>query len=219
MKINFLGDSITQGTGASSEENRYVDLVGKMLDIEVRNYGVGGTRFARQKKLSHNASYDYDFQMRMKIMAQMDGDADLVFVFGGTNDYGHGDAEIGNTNDNNPYTFYGAVNNVIDFLINQYGKEKICFLLPLPRYSQDELSARNNAKTKLPLSGYVEILKNRLNYYDIKYIDLFNGFMPIPQINTGDKYTVDGLHPNDLGHKLIANKVVEYVKNNIHYLI
>ena len=46
LKINFLGDSITEGCMASKPENGYVSLIGKMLNAEVRNYGIGGTRIA-----------------------------------------------------------------------------------------------------------------------------------------------------------------------------
>ena len=48
----------------------------------------------------------------------------MVFVFGGTNDYGHGDAEIGTTEDNSPYTFCGGLNNLFAKLSAIYGKEK-----------------------------------------------------------------------------------------------
>lgn len=215
MKINFLGDSITEGAGASKLENNYVNKVGVMLNAEVRNYGIGGTRFARQTKLSESAVFDYDFQMRMELMAKMDGDADFVFVFGGTNDYGHGDAEIGEKLDHTPYTFCGALNNVITFLINKYGKEKICFLLPMPRYSQENLFGEGKKlKASLPLSGYVQIIKERLDFYGINYINLFERFMPIPQSNFGDEYTVDGLHPNDLGHQMIAERIFNFIKDN-----
>ena len=215
MKINFLGDSITYGAGASKPEQNYVNQVGAMLHAEVRNYGVGGTRFARQSKLSESAIYDYDFQMRMGLMATMDGDADFVFVFGGTNDYGHGDAEIGEKSDDNPYTFYGALNNVISFLIKKYGKEKICFLLPMPRYRQESPFGDKKQKLGLPLAEYVQIIKERLTFYGIEWIDLFKGFMPVPQTNLGDEYTVDGLHPNDLGHQMIAERICDYLKSKM----
>ena len=52
MKLAFLGDSITEGVGASSLETNYVSQVGKMLGCEVLNYGIGGTRIARKKESS-----------------------------------------------------------------------------------------------------------------------------------------------------------------------
>ena len=131
MKLIFLGDSITEGVGATCEENKYVSVVAKICGVETANFGVSGTRIARQNKPTLPRTFDYDFQMRAEVM---DKDADMVFVFGGTNDYGHGDAKIGSENDDTPYTFYGGLNNLMKKLIGIYGKEKICFILPMRRF-------------------------------------------------------------------------------------
>ena len=96
MKINFLGDSITRGAGASVYEKSYVESVGKILGCEVYNYGVGGTRIATQKVTFEDTMYDEHFMLRAVKME----DSDFVFVFGGTNDYGHGDAMFGKPGDN-----------------------------------------------------------------------------------------------------------------------
>ena len=52
MKLLFLGDSITQGVGASTQDKRYTDLVAAKLGCKVINYGISGTRIARQKETS-----------------------------------------------------------------------------------------------------------------------------------------------------------------------
>ena len=45
--INFLGDSITEGTGVSDLENRYDNRLKRMCNLkEVHNYGIGGPRLA-----------------------------------------------------------------------------------------------------------------------------------------------------------------------------
>ena len=47
-KINFLGDSITEGCCATSPEKGYVDVMKRKYRLtEARNYGIGGTRIAR----------------------------------------------------------------------------------------------------------------------------------------------------------------------------
>lgn len=92
MKVIFLGDSITEGVGASSGANKYVNKVAEFCKAEVKNFGVSGTRIARQTTPSEYILFDYDFQMRVEVMSK---NVDKVFVFGGTNDYGHGDAKIG----------------------------------------------------------------------------------------------------------------------------
>ena len=105
-KINFLGDSITEGVGATDPEAMYVNIVKHDAELaEARNYGISGTRIARQSNDEGSAYCD-----RYK---KMDDDADVVVVFGGTNDYGHGEAPIGLSTDRTGDTYYGACHELI----------------------------------------------------------------------------------------------------------
>ena len=117
LKINFLGDSITQGVGASCEEKIYHSVLKKEADLAVaRNYGISATRFALQKGTTARPKDDYvDINSFCERFEQMDDDADVVVVFGGTNDYGHGDAGIGSFSDRTPETFYGACHYLFSF--------------------------------------------------------------------------------------------------------
>ena len=101
VKINFLGDSITEGKGVTAEDS-FVGLVAARTGAVCRNYGIGGTRIAKQRVPSEKARWDLDFMGRV---AEMDPDADVIVVFGGTNDYGHGDAVMGTMADRSPNTF------------------------------------------------------------------------------------------------------------------
>lgn len=48
-KVLFLGDSITEGCGASDLENCYVSLFKKAYpNAKIFNYGIGGTRIAQK---------------------------------------------------------------------------------------------------------------------------------------------------------------------------
>ena len=58
LKINVLGDSITDGCGTSAPEKRFTDLIAARTGAVVRNYGIGGTRIARQKEPSANPLFD-----------------------------------------------------------------------------------------------------------------------------------------------------------------
>ena len=210
MKAIFLGDSITEGVGASSEANKYVNKVAEICGIEVKNFGVSGTRIARQTIPYDWVTADYDFQMRAEVMSK---DADKVFVFGGTNDYGHGDAKIGNDNDTSPYTFNGAMNNLLKILIGIYGKDKICFILPIRRFLEEDLFGQGHRKEPtLNLKGYVDIIRSKCEKAGVDYIDLYNDGIPKPLTDKGDEYTADGLHPNDKGHLFIAEKIKEYLE-------
>ena len=210
MIINFLGDSITAGAGASKPELCFVERVGQIIGCKVNNYGVCGTRIAKQTKPSDEPIFDLDFNQRAKLMDSL---ADYVFVFGGTNDYGHGDALLGDIDDCTEYSFCGALNCLIEYLVSIYGKEKICFILPLHRYNEESVYGEGFKQTACyKLSDYVECEKKILKKYGLPYIDLQNEF-PIPKTSSGDEVTVDGLHPNNKGHEIIANHVCEYVRN------
>ena len=87
LKINFLGDSITEGHGASLPENFFWKRFERDGCI-CRGYGIGGTRIAEQQ-VPYDERMDQYFASRVD---SMEKDADVVVIFGGTNDYGHGDA-------------------------------------------------------------------------------------------------------------------------------
>ena len=207
MLIDFLGDSITEGALASKQSKCYVERVGEILNCKVINHGISGTRFAHQKEASESPRFDLDFCYRLK---DLDKSADYVFVFGGTNDYGHGLAPIGNKNNNTPDTFYGAVNYLANNLLKMYKKEQITFILPLHRIDEDNHYG-DGSKTvpSLTLSGYIDIIKEVLDKYQIKYLDFRK------DIGKADNNPLiaDGLHPNDLGHEVLARLIVNYIKN------
>lgn len=206
LKINFLGDSITAGCYSSSYDLCYVALVGKMLKAEVRNYGISGTRIAKQRVPSLNPDYDLYFASRVK---DMNHDADFLFVFGGTNDFGHGDAPIGEIDDDTPDTFIGGMNVLIKEILKYYKKEQVVFILPLHRMGEKNPFGNGEKEEKsLPLDGYVSLMKEILNKNDIHILDIREEMGP----GICNPLLYDGLHPNDKGHLKIAQLICEYIK-------
>ena len=47
-KINFLGDSITEGHGTSAPENIFLNRLSRATGATANNYGISGSRIARQ---------------------------------------------------------------------------------------------------------------------------------------------------------------------------
>lgn len=203
-KINFLGDSITEGVGVTSPEYSYVEVFRKKYSPAlVRNYGISGTRIARQKtKTTDNPSFDQDFCSRVN---QMDADADIVVVFGGVNDFGHGDAPFGTFEDRTPETFYGACHTLIISLIERFPHATIVFMTPLHGICE----ARPN---KQPLHCYVSAIREVAQYYAIPVLDLYttSGLQPmVPVIRK--KYMPDGVHPNNAGAEKIADRLAGFL--------
>ena len=211
MLIDFLGDSITEGAGASSQDKCFVERVKQLLNCQVINHGKGGTRFAHQNKPSLDPTWDLDFCYRLK---DLDRNADLVIVFGGSNDYGHGDAPIGETKDNTPDTFYGACNFLAQSLLKMYKKEQILFILPLHRVDDENpLGEGYKEKPSLTLEGYTNIIKEVLDKNQIAHLDFRNNLGKAE----GSSLFQDGVHPSDEGHELIAQLLTSYIKENYKY--
>lgn len=205
-KINFLGDSITEGSGASDHSKCYVSQVAEISGAVCRNYGIGGTRIARQQKPSDNQRYDLYFASRVD---GMDTDADIVVLFGGTNDYGHGDAPLGCMDDRTPDTFYGGLHTLYRSVIEKYPEAVIVVLTPTHRLNEENLNI-NDASLKT----YVNIIREVAEYYSLPVLDLFKTSGIQPEVGImRHNYMPDGLHPNDAGHRILAKKVVAFLKN------
>ncbi len=199
LKVNFLGDSITEGAGASRYENCYVEHLRKNCALAAaRNYGIGGTRIARQRIPSVEPKYDRDFPSRV---GEMDTDADLVLVFGGTNDHGHGDAPLGVETDRTPETFIGACHCLYASLKERFSCP-IVVLTPLHR-------AEENREDGITLKYYVNLIREIASRCGLPVLDLYETSAICPA--TLSQLTGDGLHPNDQGHALLAREIEEYL--------
>ena len=209
-KINFLGDSITEGVGTTAPENTFCMLIEQEYEAICQNYGIGGTRIARQHTPTCEA-WDKDFFSRV---ADMDSDADIVVVFGGTNDFGHGDAPLGTMSDRTPDTFYGALHTLYTELLEKFPESPIVVITPLHRLNEDNPKGDGNKPQNVgTLKTYVEIIREVAEYYSLPLLDLYkeSGLQPkVPIIN--EKYFVDGLHPNNEGHKVIARKIAKFLE-------
>ena len=208
-KILFLGDSITEGWGTTSSEKIFWSLLSSRDGAEVTGYGIGGTRIARQKLPSEEAKYDQHFVSRVE---GMESKADVVVVFGGTNDYGHGDAPIGTPSDRTDSTFYGALHCLYLALLKKYPAAQIVVMTPLHREGENNLLNDFGLRNVGFLSDYVRIIKKVAAFYALPVLDLYSlsGIQPDVQL-LKERYAPDGLHPNDAGHERIYRLLRDFL--------
>ncbi len=211
-KVNFLGDSITEGCGTSSPEHIFLNVLARSAGLAAaRNYGIGGTRIARQV-VPTNVIFDRDFCMRVE---EMDPDADLVVIFGGTNDFGHGDAPIGTPADDTPATFCGACNYLFRRVIERYPTSAIVVMTPLHRHGENFTNGDCHQKQYNygNLRTYVNIIRQTAEKYSLPVLDLYSKAGIQPSIKAQqDAYMPDGLHPNDFGHEKIAAMLENFLR-------
>lgn len=209
--INFLGDSITEGVGTSSPERIFVSLIERDYHLKhANNYGISGTRFARQTMPSDCPSFDLDFCGRVD---EMDPDVDAVVVFGGTNDFGHGDAPLGSPNDRTKETFRGACHELFTRLLMRYPGKPIVICTPLHRLDEDDPKGSCKPYPVGTLRTYVDIITDTARFYGLPILDLYgnSGIQPnVPLIQ--QTLCPDGLHPNDTGHIVLASRIAEFLQ-------
>ena len=219
FKVNFLGDSITEGAGVVDQNNRYDNRLAAMCQLSaVNSYGISGSRLAHQVHPSETPRYDLCFCGRAY---DMDITADMVVVFGGVNDYIHGDAPFGEIGDTTPSTYCGGVYFLMNYLRQTYEGKPIVFMTPARCFLRKEVDdrvvsthARKRPGIGKPLRPYVDAILETAKLFNIPTLDLYNdlGLDPHdPEIF--DTYTMDGLHFNDAGHAVIAQKLKDFIES------
>ncbi|MDD6479601.1 MAG: SGNH/GDSL hydrolase family protein [Oscillospiraceae bacterium] len=198
--IVFLGDSITEGYGTTAPDKVFHQNIKAEHGLKMAyNAGISGTRIAKQTNFSDNHKEAIYFGSRVEFLPE---NADAVVVFGGTNDYGHGDAKMGDICSDDVYTFYGGLNVLYKNLKDRYPSAKLIFMTPLKRTNETDPHPPENKN----LADYVGAIKAFCNEKSISLIDLYES-------NIFDPYDADfvpdGLHPNDRGHAAMAEYIAE----------
>ena len=215
--VTFFGDSITEGVGVTDIENcRYDNIIHRRFELaEHYNYSVSGSRLAHQSVPSEKPRYDLCFCGRAY---DLNKSADLIIVYGGVNDYIHGDAYFGAMEDKTPSTYCGAVYFLMNFLKTEYPNASIVFMTPAHmklRGDSDRLVSPRPIKKPdaKPLAAYGEVIKARGAELGVHVLDLFEK-LPIDPNDPADfeKYTTDGLHLNDEAQKILAQVLGDFLE-------
>ena len=197
-KIVFFGDSITDTNKLKFEEYPYGMGYVNMFRAEVRelydnppivyNEGVGG---------------DKTENLIARLSTALSHNPDIVVLFIGINDVWH------------PYEAGVMPNNKeilkrLDYLCQEITKKSrliviLPFLFPIDDFFNSLYPYYESFKKE-----EIEYLKSK-NY---EYIDMHNEIDKYVGVNGKRSVTKDSVHPTLLGHGIIAQTILEYLKNN-----
>lgn len=183
--VAFIGDSITQGVFLKFPPSGYMWRVAKPfggLIAEIANdmdYGNFGIGGAYLS----GSGWDSVKTNCSKVTGY-----DVVFICAGTNDYGNNVAGA---------TFTSDYQTVVDTLKANNTEVVAC----APVYRTSKTGANTQGLT---LQNYCDLIENVATAKGIKYLDLYT------LTNDGSfiTYCSDGLHPNEVGHKVIADYII-----------
>lgn len=185
-----VGDSITWGEG--DHQKSYIDYIEKEHhEIKADKKGVPGMNTAQLVLYANNGYLDVDYN------------PDIVTVLMGTNDFGF---DI-------PLSQYeNDLENLIKVVKAKFPDSRIIFLTPLYRDHFGERTyilsgmVNNNGNS---LYDYSDLIKEKSRENGIEVIELRED----EYINKDNlrEYTVDGLHPNSKGNRLMADKLYKAV--------
>ena len=138
---------------------------------------------------------------------------DLVTIAGGTNDFKLNvplgvKGEIGDITFDNT-TFYGAYREMLEYILTKKPTIRICLFTPLQRDNGGYNGWTYVNSVGCKLTDYVNAIKEVGKMYGIPVCDMYsNSGITKLTLNT---YTIDGLHPNDLGYERYSSHAVPFV--------
>ncbi len=207
-RIAFLGDSITCGACLRKGEESYVDRITKSCPrAKVFRYGEPGSRigsYIGEDPRKIGPSFVERFR-------RMDKELDIVVVFGGTNDYGIGNAPLGTMAERTPETFCGAWNLLAEGLLAIYPRSRLLFVTPLHRRGEEMPNAFSGAV----FSDYVDVIRTAAKRHGADLLDLYAAASLQPNAHYYSTLILeDGIHPGAKGHRVIAGEFLAYLYPN-----
>jgi lysophospholipase L1-like esterase len=133
----------------------------------------------------------------------------LVIAFG-INDYHAGIPTDNADNPKDETTYGGALRSVLEIMQSSYPNLRI--VLATPTYSwylSQELTCEEYDTGSVYLEGYVEKELSVGSEYGVEVIDLYHDLYVHDVWEDWERYTEDGLHPNENGRKLIAEALAK----------
>lgn len=182
----------------------YSYLIGNRTGCDVRNISAGGTT------LCYYDTYGFTKPETGMLYTTDFSDADIITIYYGIND-SHNAIAIGDIDDMNPRTFYGAFNVALDYLTKNYPQAKIGIIVS------------NGCDTE----EYPEATEQIALKWKLPYLDLDGGVNGITMIRSSSRnpasseekkrvlkeqwVSESNWHPNEYAHELESHFIEEWL--------
>lgn len=224
-----LGDSKTDfnNNGVSRPDNYpyWIQLANPKITLQ--NLGSAGGMITNERVATAGSSTILYPSIYTKA-TQITGTPDIITVAGGFNDWNwcvplgvfttdisgyntSASANVPSSGVTYPLknTFYMGVFRLAKYLTERFPTTPILWITPFPTTANSN-GGENGHNVNLPLSDYVQAIKDVCAYFSIPVCDMYNagGLTPFTSTNLNTYWrSADGIHPNGQGSKIYSNKI------------
>ncbi|MDE6128575.1 MAG: SGNH/GDSL hydrolase family protein [Lachnospiraceae bacterium] len=208
VKINFVGDSVTEGVGGNQDaEGRqisYVNYVQEMLQFgEVCNNGRAGATIAGYNNNDELAIGAHEDELFVK-------DSDITVFYAGLNDF-LTNVEVKNFGvlDNGTTGGYcGQLQKIINSLNTKYPNTLFFFVTAYQTPNTSQTKEYTNFEGIPTLNDYMNPLRTLAQQNGYPIIDLYSiGLMDMHDAATAENLLADSIHPNDAGYRILGEHI------------
>jgi hypothetical protein len=205
MKLGIIGDGISMSkTDTDGNLIGYSDLLATKFASCI-NYSVPYACIAE----TNNA---IELPSILTNSNNMSDDFDIVLVACSSNDWNFNVPMNIDDVDDPIYSYKGALENLINFVLTKYAGKEIIFITPVHRHSTTTGDNFTSSFTKndvgFTLIDYVDVIKELCKKYSIPVIDLLDTSGINYENETHRKiFTTYGIHPNKAGHYRLYRRI------------
>ena len=224
MLSELLGEPVFNGAlggtgmGRLDEEMRLANAQ-DCLSMQALSQAIVTEEFGSQQTVRNRESGTEYFEETINELERIDFESvEILFIEHGINDY-HGAVPICNEDDPyDIYSFEGALRTTVENIQKKYPQMRIILITPTFAWYHNEDGAEVTCE-EYNLGGgvleeYVDFEIAMADELGVEVIDIYHDFYTHENWSDWEKYTIDGVHPNEVGRKMIAEKVYAYLMGN-----
>lgn len=197
IRVACVGDSITEGVGATSAAFNYPSYLQEKLgyDYDVRNFGHSGTTLTKNG--------DNSYWNSSRFTASREFNPDIVIIMLGTND-----SKPRNWNDRNCKNTYEADLTELVNIYKNLSSKPIVYIMTSPTVYQDTVDTINEYTVA---NGVVPLQRKVAEATDSQLIDIYG---LTAALSNKAPYFADGCHPSSLGYDLMSGLIAQTIRND-----
>lgn len=220
----LLGEEVFNGalggtTMCHIAANNSLARVNDCMSMASLSRSIVSDDFGPQQAARIRESMTYYFEDTINEMEQIDFDSvDILLIAHGVNDYHAGVPIANEENPYDTYTYTGTIRSAVELLRQRYPDMRIILMTPTytwyPYHTSPRMTCEEYNLGGGVLEEYVNAEIELAEAMGVEVIDNYHELYSHEAWSDWELSTNDGLHPNEPGRQLIAQKIADYLEKH-----